>query len=135
MPSYLLDCNHVSAALRKVSLVRDRILESRRAGHRFISCYPVLCELEVGIQQTAHPEENRRRLNQLLRHVRLWPLDGETCRVYGAVYLELRSRGRALAQVDMVVASLARQHKLTVLTTDQDYQALTDLRVEDWTRH
>jgi hypothetical protein len=56
MADYLLDCNHLSAALRKVSAVRDRIHEGRKAGHRFISCYPVLCELEVGIQQTPKPD-------------------------------------------------------------------------------
>ncbi len=49
MPDYLLDCNHLSASLRRVSPVRERIHQGRRAGHRFISCYPVLCELEVGI--------------------------------------------------------------------------------------
>jgi tRNA(fMet)-specific endonuclease VapC len=133
MPDYLLDCNHLSAALRKVSPVRERIHQGRRAGHRFISCYPVLCELEVGIQQTPKPEENRRRLNQLLRQVRLWPLDVETARLYGAVYLDLRRQVRALSQVDMVQAALARQHKLTVLTTDRDFEALPDLRVENWT--
>lgn len=133
MPDFLLDCNHLSAALRKVSPARKRIQQGRRAGHRFISCYPVLCELEVGIQQTPKPEENRRRLNQLLRQVRLWPLDADTARSYGAVYLELRRRGRALSQVDMVLAALARQHKLTVLTTDRNFEALADLRVENWT--
>jgi tRNA(fMet)-specific endonuclease VapC len=133
MPDYLLDCNHLSAALRKVSRLRERIHQGRRAGHRFISCYPVLCELEVGIQQTPKPEENRRRLAQLLRHVRLWPLDGETARLYGAVYIELRRQGRVLSQVDMVLAALARQHKLAVLTTDRDFEALTELRVENWT--
>ena len=133
MPDYLLDCNHLSAALRKVSLVRERIHRERRGGHRFISCYPVLCELEVGIQQTPKPEENRRRLAQLLRHVRLWPLDANTARLYGAVYIELRRLGRVLSQVDMVLAALARQHKLTVLTTDRDFEALTDLQTENWT--
>jgi tRNA(fMet)-specific endonuclease VapC len=132
MPDYLLDCNHLSAALRKVSPVRDRIHQQRRAGHRFISCYPVLCELEAGIQQTPKPDENRRRLAQLLRHIRLWPLEAETARLYGAVYLELRRLGRVLSQVDMMLAALARQHKLTLLTTDQDFQALADLRVENW---
>ena len=132
MADYLLDCNHLSVALRKVSAVRDRIHEERKAGHRFISCYPVLCELEVGIQQTPKPEENRRRLAQLLRHVRLWPLDGDTARLYGTVYVELRRQGRVLSQVDMLLAALARQHKLTVLTTDRDFEALADLRVENW---
>ena len=132
MPDYLLDCNHLSAALRKVSPVRERLHQGRRAGQRFISCHPVLCELEVGIQQIPKPEAHRRRLAQLLRHVRLWPLDAETVRFYGTVYLELRRQGRVLSQVDMILAALARQHQLTVLTTDLDFEALTDLRVDNW---
>ena len=48
MPDYLLDCNHLSAALRKVSAVRGRIHQGRMAGQRFISCHPVLCELGSG---------------------------------------------------------------------------------------
>jgi tRNA(fMet)-specific endonuclease VapC len=132
MPDYLLDCNHLSAALRKVSPVRERIQQTRKAGHRFISCHPVLCELEVGIQQTSKPDENRRRLAQLLRHVRLWPLDEETARLYGEVYQELRRQGRALSQVDIMLAALARQHKLTLLTTDRDFEALPDLPAENW---
>ena len=132
MPDYLLDCNHLSGAIRKVSRVRERIHRARRAGSRFISCHPVLCELEVGIQQTARPDEARRRLGYLLRHVRLWPLEAETARVYGAVYAELSRQGRVLSQVDMMLAALARQHKLIVLTNDKDFEALPDLTVEDW---
>ena len=132
MLDYLLDCNHLAAALRKVSPVRERMHQGRRGGQRFISCYPVLCELEVGIQLTAQPDETRRRLAQLLRHVRLWPVDTDTTRFYGAVYNELRRQGRVLSQVDMMLAALARQHKLTVLTTDRDFEALPDLRVENW---
>ncbi len=71
MPDYLLDCNHLSAALLKVSPARERIQQGSRTGHRFISCYPVFCELEAGIQQTPKPDENRRRLTQRLRHIRV----------------------------------------------------------------
>ena len=82
VPDDLLDCNHLAAALREVSAVREPIHQGRKAGERFISCYPVPYELEVGIQQTPKPDDNRRRLNQSLRHVRLWPLDGESTRLY-----------------------------------------------------
>jgi tRNA(fMet)-specific endonuclease VapC len=132
VPDYLLDCNHLSAATRSVSVVRERIHQGRRSGHRFVSCHPVLCELQAGIQQTSKPDDNRRRLAHLLRHVRLWPLDTETTRVYGAVYIELRRTGRALSQVDMMLAALARQHKLVVLTTDRDFEAIPDLAVQNW---
>jgi tRNA(fMet)-specific endonuclease VapC len=132
MPDYLLDCNHLSASLRKVSPIREGIHQGRRAGRRFLTCYPVLCELEAGIQQTSKPDENRRRLNQLLRHVRMSPLDAESARLYGAVYLGLRHQDRVLSQVDMMLAALARQHQFTVLSSDRDFEALPDLRVENW---
>jgi tRNA(fMet)-specific endonuclease VapC len=132
MAIYLLDCNHLSAALRKVSTLRDRIHQERRGGHRFVSCFPVLCELEAGIQQTAKPEENRRRLGQLLRQVRLWPIDADTARLYGEVFNEMRQKGRALSQVDMMLAALGRQHKPIILSSDRDFEALPDLRAENW---
>ena len=69
MPGYLFDCNHLSVAINRVSPLRDRILRTRRTGRRFVACYPVLCELEVGILQTPSPEENHKRLTQLLRQV------------------------------------------------------------------
>ena len=59
-------------------------------------------------------------------------MDAETTRLYGEVYIELRRQGRALSQVDMMLAALARQHKLIVLTTDRDFQALSDLAIENW---
>jgi predicted nucleic acid-binding protein len=44
----------------------------------------------------------------------------------------LRRLGRALSQIDMMLAALARQHDLIVPTTDRDFEAITDLRVENW---
>lgn len=115
-----------------MSPLRDRIHQERKTGRRFVTCLPVLCELEAGIQQTAQAAANHRRLAQLLRHVRLWQLDKETARCYGEVFNELRCRGRALSQVDMILAALARQHKLTILTTDRDFEALPDISTENW---
>jgi tRNA(fMet)-specific endonuclease VapC len=132
MAEFLLDCNHVSAAIRKVSFVRDRIQQARKLGHKFGTCIPVLGELEAGIQQTDKPHEFRRRLNQLLKHVRLWPLDQNAAQLFGAIYNELRRQGRVLSQVDMILAALARQRKMTLLTTDKDFEALSDIQTENW---
>ena len=33
----------------------------------------------------------------------------------------------------MMLASLARVMNLTILTTDRDFEALPDIRTEDWT--
>jgi tRNA(fMet)-specific endonuclease VapC len=132
MPGYLLDNNHLSVAIARVSQVRERMVQLHRSGTRFGTCFPVLCELEAGIQQTRDPAAYRRRLEQLLHHTRIWLVDQQIARLYGQTYLELKSRGRVLSQVDMMLAALARSMNLTVLTSDRDFEALVDIRTENW---
>jgi len=59
-------------------------------------------------------------------------MDLKTTEIYGDVYMELRRKGKALSQVDIMVAAMARQRKLTILTTDRDFGALADIHKEDW---
>lgn len=75
MARYLLDTNHLSAALDGRSTIRERIFQARRAGHRLGTCVPVLCELETGLVHTRRRDQNRRILGVILREVRIWPLE------------------------------------------------------------
>ncbi|HMF14244.1 MAG TPA: type II toxin-antitoxin system VapC family toxin [Gemmataceae bacterium] len=134
MPAYLLDTNHVGMAVDRSSRVGQRIFEARLAGVRLGTCLPVLCEIEAGMRQVRRKVKYRRDLNHLLRQLRLWSIDLRTARIYGDLYTELRRRGRALSQVDIMVAAFARQMKLTVLTTDPDFEALPDIRTADWSK-
>ena len=134
MPAYLLDTNHVGMAVDRTSVVGQRIFEARLAGMRLGTCVPVLCEIEAGMRQLRHKVKYRRNLNHLLLQLRLWPVDLKTARIYGDTYMELRQRGRVLSQVDIMVAALARQRKLTILTTDGDFEALPDIRTADWSK-
>lgn len=134
MNGYLLDTNHLGQAIRRDSPVRQRLEQGRLAGTRFATCIPVLCELEVGIQQVRRPDEYRRNLRVLLKHVRVWPMDLETARIYGEINQRLRQIGRALSQVDQMVAALARQMSVKILTTDRDFEALPEVKTENWTR-
>lgn len=86
------------------------------------------------MRQVGNPTKYRRDLNILLRQLRLWPVDEKTTRIYGDIYIDLRRAGRVLSQVDIMVASLARQMKLTVLTTDRDFEAVEDIATEDWSK-
>ena len=51
--------------------------------------------------------------------------------MYGMVHHELKQRGRVLSQVDMILAALARQMKLILVTSDQDFTALPDVPTEN----
>ena len=134
MSAYLLDTNHVGLAVDRASLVGQRMVEARLAGIRLGTCLPVLCEIEAGMRQVRRKVQYRRDLNHLLLQVRLWPIDLKTARIFGDIYLELRRAGRVLTQVDIMVASLARQMKLTILTIDRDFEALPDIRTDDWSK-
>jgi predicted nucleic acid-binding protein len=54
--------------------------------------------------------------------------------MYGEIFRDLRSRGRVLSQVDMMLAALAKQMDLTIATADRDFEALPDIRTENWLR-
>jgi tRNA(fMet)-specific endonuclease VapC len=132
MDGYILDTNHMSAAIAPVAPIRDRIALSRRAGLRLGTCLPVLCELEAGIQGHSRPQVLRRALRQLRSSVLLWPLEEGDATLYGAIYLRLRQQGRALSQIDMMLAALSSRMNLILLSTDRDFEALPDIRTENW---
>jgi len=96
------------------------------------TCLPVICEIEAGIYHVRNPDAYRENLARVLKQVRLWPLDLEICTAYGAIHADLQRRGRALSQVDIMLAAMASAMRLTLVTTDRDFEALPDLTVENW---
>ena len=132
MTDYLLDTNHMSEAIRKVSTLRYRIRQARGSGSRFGTCWPVLCELEAGILQTADPEGCRRTLHGLLKEVRIWPLDWDVVHIYGQLFNRMKEKGRALSHVDLVLAAMATHMVVTVLTADKDFEATPEINTENW---
>ena len=129
---WLIDTNHAGEAVRPVSRLRDRILQAHRQGVIFGLCLPVLCELEIGIRQLKEQNPTRRELRELLKRVRVWPIEGDFPSYYAGVYQQLKAAGRSLSQIDIMLAALCRQKDLCLLTTDRDFEALPDLRVENW---
>jgi tRNA(fMet)-specific endonuclease VapC len=133
MRGYLLDTNHLSHALRVVSPLRQRLREAHRQGYRFITCWPALCELQEGIVFTANPGQYRRTLKALLKEVRIWPMDWSLIEHYGTCAKLVRSRGRVLSTTDLILAGFAHRDGLTLLTTDTDFEALPEIKTENWT--
>ncbi len=132
MAGYLLDTNHMSDAIRKTSMLRDRLRAAHRQGFGLATCWPVLCELEAGICQTTRADAYRRTLQTLLKEIRIWAVDWQTVRQYGEIFKKTKKKGRILSHVDMVLASLAIQFKATLLTSDKDFEATPEIKTENW---
>jgi tRNA(fMet)-specific endonuclease VapC len=71
-------------------------------------------------------------MKQALQLVRLWPISETTARFYGEIANDLRRRGKALSQIDTMLAALCREMDLTLVTTDKDFVALPWLKTENW---
>ena len=132
MAAYLLDTNHMSAMIRPTSTLRDEVRQKHRKGHRFGTPWPVLCELEAGIVHHKNDGSLRRALQVVLRETRIWPIDWDVVHLYGDLFHILRKKGRLLSHVDLVLACLAKNKKLTLLTTDKDFEAVSGLKTENW---
>jgi predicted nucleic acid-binding protein len=78
------------------------------------------------------PATYHKALSRLLAGLRIWALDEQTAAHYGEVYHRLRQAGCVCSQVDMMLAALARQLGLVLLTSDRDFAPLPDLAVENW---
>ena len=132
MPAFLLDTNHLSSGVRLGSPVRDRIHWFRDRGASVGTCAPALCELAVGARQVRDPATYRKALSRFLSRLYIWPLDEETAWHYGEVFHYLQRSGRVLSQVDIMLAALARQQGLVLLTSDRDFEDLPGVAIENW---
>lgn len=129
---YLLDTNHIGKAVAPGSIARQRITEVRRRGVKVGTCVPVLCEIEVGLRQVKQPDLYRLNFENLLRQVRVWPIERSTARHYGEIYHDLKRRGRVLSQIDIMLAALARQMDLVLITADLDFSAVPGIETQNW---
>src|SRR5947208_147907 len=105
MASYCLDTNHLSQLLNRASSLRLRIRASHRAGNRFGTCVPALCELAIFTAGSQNPEPCLVALRRLAHFIRVWPMDSPVEEQYAAIYLDVKKRGRIFSQVDMMLAA------------------------------
>ena len=103
-----------------------------RAGDRFGICLPVQCEYRAGIRVSRRYRQNLARYQAALALFRVWPTDGDTAVEFAEIFRELRAVGRMLSPFDLLIAAVARQSKLILLTADRDFQPVSRLRIENW---
>ena len=70
-----------------------------------------------------------RRLQARFGYYDITQVDAEAA---ADLQVALRRRGRQLATVDALIASLALRYNLTLLTIDKDFDAIQDMQRENW---
>ncbi|MFL6230609.1 MAG: type II toxin-antitoxin system VapC family toxin [Pyrinomonadaceae bacterium] len=125
---YLLDTNIVIALFAGESAIRDRLAASDDVSVPSI----VIGELHYGAHKSGRIAENVRRVEEFAGASSVIPCDAGTGAVYGLIKAMLQAKGRPLPENDIWIASIARQHGLTVVSRDSHFNDIDQLALEVW---
>lgn len=124
---FLLDTNIVIAILNREAAVTEHLRDTTV----FLSSV-VLGELYFGARKSAKSKENLQLIDGVIRNYPVLVCDAEIARHYGEVKHHLRTKGRPIPENDIWIAALAKQHDLTLVSRDEHFGEVSDLRVEAW---
>lgn len=131
MKRYMLDTNAVSHLLREHPLVTKRIVAVPMAS----LCISAITEGELLFGLAKRPVAKRLHVavREFLRRVDVLPWDSSTAEHYGIARADMERRGRALASLDLLIATHALSVDAVLVTNDRAFSQIADLHIEDWT--
>lgn len=132
MTIYLLDTNHASPLVTDGHPLRQRILRHLEAGDTFVTCVPLLTELIFGIGILPRAVANRAAWARIQSLIPCYIPDEADATLAADLQISLRRQGRQLATVDALAAVIALRYDLILLTTDNDFQAVPQLKWANW---
>jgi tRNA(fMet)-specific endonuclease VapC len=128
--TFLLDTNICSAHFRRPSGLAHRFIQ--HSGRLSISTV-VLAELYAGAYQCSKSRSLLAKIEELLTDVEILPFDHVCAERFGIEKGNLRRMGIAVSTADLMIASVALVHNLTLVTHNTaDFQRIPNLRLEDW---
>jgi tRNA(fMet)-specific endonuclease VapC len=129
---YLLDTNHASPLVTLPHPLRLRVLQAIRSGDRFAVTTVNLTELLFGISLTPRAARNTLEWENWRAALDVYRVEEEDAVRAAQLQVSLRRQGRQLKTVDALIAAIALRYNLIVLTSDNDFDAIPDLRCENW---
>ena len=124
----ILDTNALSAFVDGEQTVAEALHRHARPAIPVI----VLGEFRYGIAGSRHQAQYEAWLSEHLREFEILNVTVETAASYAALRVGLRRSGRPIPANDAWIAALALQHDMPVLSRDEHFDVVADLRREGW---
>ena len=125
----ILDSDHCVALLRGQLDLRAFAAPDERLAITTIS----VAELSHGAHKSARRSDNLARLDVLFASVEILPFDAGAARRFGLLKANLERQGNIIADLDLQIACIAIDRRLTLVTHNQrHFQRVPDLTLEDW---
>ncbi|MFH1904321.1 MAG: type II toxin-antitoxin system VapC family toxin [bacterium] len=125
---YLLDTNIIIALFADEPILTDKIAKAEDISVPAV----VIGELFYGANKSGRPEKNSERIDRFASGNVILNCDTETARWYGKVKNSLRKKGRPIPENDIWIAAIAFQHDLTLVSRDEHFEEVEDLKLEKW---
>ncbi|WP_386697051.1 type II toxin-antitoxin system VapC family toxin [Lonepinella sp. MS14436] len=132
MQRYLLDTNTVSYIIKGniTALVHLQSVPMASLCISSITC----AELQYGLAKRPNAHKLRLAVNEFLVRVEVLPFHQQTALSYADLCSRSELSGKNLSQLDMLIASHAYSISAVLVTSDNAFQQIQGLVVEDWTR-
>jgi tRNA(fMet)-specific endonuclease VapC len=131
--TYLIDTNTVSYIVKgRSSAARSRLIEMGKGDVGSISA---ITEAEMHYGLAKGPEAHRLHsaVEGFLLRIRVLPWGREEARAYGHLRAELDGTGKALGNMDLLIAAHAIAVGAVLVTNDKVFRHVKELRgVESW---
>lgn len=129
LASFLVDTDWVIDHFNRVKAITRRLQELQTEGLA-LSIISV-AELWEGVHFSNNPERSQAMLEDFLSGVVVLGIDEEVCRQFGQVRGSLRREGKVVGDFDLLIASSALRHNLTLLTNNRrHFESIEGLRIE-----
>ena len=128
--NFLLDTDTCSAHMRRPTKLAHRFIQ--HTGGLAIPTI-VLAELYAGAFKHPNPSKLLPLIADLLREVQLLDFDAACAERFGQVRGSPLQQGITVSRMDLLIASVALVHSLTLVTHNTaDYRNVPGLRLDDW---
>jgi predicted nucleic acid-binding protein len=132
MENYLLDTNHAAALVTLGHPLRQRVLLRLQAGDTFAITVPVVAETLYGIGLLPRATQNLAEWARLRPSLVCYIPDEADAENAAALQRLLRRQGWQLETVDAFIAVVALRYDLVLLTSDNDFGPVPNLKLENW---
>ena len=128
--NFLLDTDTCSAHMRRPTKLAHRFIQY--TGQLAISAV-TLAELYAGACKHSQVARLVALINDLLQEVHIVDVDSSCAEKFGQVRGSLLQKGISVPTTDLMIASAALVHNLTLVTHNTaDFQNIPGLRLDDW---
>ncbi len=125
---YLIDTDWTIHYLNGKQSIVDQLVSLRKEG--LAISVTSLAEVYEGVYYSLDPKTSQEGLSDFLKLVSILPDSDEIAKIFSKVRGELRKKGELIDNFDLMIASTALFHNLTILTNNRKhFERVVDLKI------